>query len=410
MNRPARASLLHNADFLRFWGAQTGSAFGSRITRTALPIIAILSLHASPSQVALLSALGVAPGVAVGLLAAGRVDRAAKRPLLIGADLVRALLILTIPAAAWLGTMSMTQLCLVAAAAGAATTVFDLADNSFLPSLVGAEHVLEGNARLAATDSVAEMAGPGAAGVLIQLLTAPIAVIIDALSYLWSALLLSRIRALERVVTASADPPTVIGDIATGLRACRSHPIVRRALVAEWVMYLFGGFFLALYMILLLETLQLSPATAGLIIGVGGVGALGGAMIARRLEMALGTGRAMLLAIGVGQASKLLIAFAPHLPSLAVTFLVLQQLVGDAFLGAYLIHSVSLRQRALPHDVLARAGATFHVATGVALPAGALIAGPLAGLVGVPTAIWIGTIGGLLAVPLLAARSVIAAR
>src|SRR5262249_35054240 len=143
------------------------------------------------------SALSVAPGVLVGLFAGGYVDRARRLPLLVGADVARALLILTIPAAAWTGWLSMPQMYVVAALVAAATTLFQIADTSFLPTLVGREHLVEGNARLGATDSVAETAGPGIAGILIQLLTGPVAVIVDALSYLWSALLLSRIRVRE---------------------------------------------------------------------------------------------------------------------------------------------------------------------------------------------------------------------
>jgi hypothetical protein len=239
-----RGGLWRHPDFLRLWGAQIASAFGSRITRTALPVIAILTLHATPAQVAALSALGVAPGVFVGLLAGGRVDRSAKRPLLIGADLVRAALVFTIPAAAWLGVLAMPQLCLVAAAVGAATALFQIADNSFLPALIGPEALVEGNARLEATEAVAEAAGPGVAGILIQALTAPVAVLIDGVSYLWSALLLAGIRVHEAPAPASGQAPTLRGDVAAGFRASLAHPLVGPALVAEGVLSFFGGFFL----------------------------------------------------------------------------------------------------------------------------------------------------------------------
>ncbi|MEW5931400.1 MAG: MFS transporter, partial [Gemmatimonadota bacterium] len=272
--------LWRHPDFLRLWAAQAASAFGSRITRTALPIVAILTLGASPTEVAVLSALGVAPGVVVGLWAGGRVDRTARRPLLVGADLVRAGLILTIPAAAWLGALSMPQLYAVAAAVGAATTLFQIADGSFLPSLVGRDRLVEGNARLEATDSVAEAAGPGIAGVLVELLTAPVALVIDALTYLWSALLLGGIRAREAPPAPAGPRPGVADDVRAGFRACLAHPLVGRLLLAEGVTYLFGGFYLALYMVLALETLRLSPAAAGLVIGVGGVGAFAGALLA----------------------------------------------------------------------------------------------------------------------------------
>jgi hypothetical protein len=396
--------LWRHPDFLRLWAAQAASAFGSRITRTALPILAILTVGATPTEVAVLSALGVAPGVLVGLWAGGRVDRTARRPLLVGADLARALLILTIPAAAWLGALSMPQLYAVAAAVGAATTLFQIADNSFLPALVGRDLLVEGNARLEATDSIAEAAGPGIAGVLVQWLTAPVALAVDALTYLWSALLLGSIRAREAPPAPAGPAASVLDDVRAGFRACLAHPLVGRLLLAEAVTYLFGGFFLALYMVLALETLRLSPAAAGLVISVGGVGAFAGALLAAPLGRALGTGRALAVSLAVGQAANLLVPLAAHAGRWAVPLLATQQLVGDAFLGAYIVHTVSLRQRELPESVLGRANATFHVVTGALLPAGALLAGPLAEAVGITATLWIGAVGGLLA-PLLLARA-----
>jgi predicted MFS family arabinose efflux permease len=396
--------LWRHPDFLRLWAAQAASAFGSRITRTALPILAILTVGATPTEVAVLSALGVAPGVLVGLWAGGRVDRTARRPLLVGADLVRALLILTIPAAAWLGALSMPQLYVVAAAVGAATTLFQIADNSFLPALVGRDQLVEGNARLEATDSIAEAAGPGIAGVLVQWLTAPVALAVDALTYLWSALLLSRIRAREAPPAPAGPAASVLDDVRAGFHACLAHPLVGRLLLAEAVTYLFGGFFLALYMVLALETLRLSPAAAGLVISIGGVGAFAGALLAAPLGRALGTGRALAVSLALGQAANLLVPLAAYAGRWAVPLLAAQQFVGDAFLGAYVVHAVSLRQRELPEAVLGRANATFHVVTGALLPAGALLAGPLASTLGITATLWVGAVGGLLA-PLLLARA-----
>jgi MFS family permease len=393
--------LWRHPDFLRLWGAQIASAFGSRITRTALPIIAILSLAATPTEVSVLSAASVLPGVLVGLFAGGYIDRTAKRPLLMGSDVVRALLIASIPVTAWLGVLSMPQLYGVAAAVGAATTLFQIADNSYLPALVGPERLVEGNAKLEATDSIAEAAGPGLAGVLIQVLTAPVTVIIDALSYVGSAFMLSRIQAREEPAATAEPGATVLGDILTGFRASLSHPVIGPVLLAEAVMYFFGGFFFALYMFFALETLGLSPAAVGLIISVGGAGAFAGALLAGPLGRRLGIGPALLLALGLGQGANLFIPLAQGAGSLAIPLLVLQQLIGDAFLGAYMIHSLSLRQRVLPREVLGRANATFHVVVGLMLPAGALLAGPLAGTLGMTATLWMGACGGLLAVPVL---------
>jgi Transmembrane secretion effector len=402
--------LWHHPDFLRLWGAQIVSAFGSRITRTALPIIAILSIGATPTEVAVLSALSVAPGVLVGLFVGGHIDRTAKRPLLITADLVRSLLILTIPLAAWFGVLSLPQLYAVAAAVGAATTLFQIADNSFLPALIGRDMLVEGNAKLEATDAIAEAAGPGLAGVLIQSLAAPVAIIVDALSYLWSAMLLSRIRAPEEPAAVAGADTRVLGDILIGFHASLAHPLVGPALIADGVMFFFGGFFLALYMILALEALDLSPAAAGIIISVGGIGAFVGAVIARPLSRLGGTGPAMAISLGLGQAANLLIPLALGGGVLAIPLLVLQQLIGDAFLGAYLIHAISLRQRVLPQAVLGRANATFHVVTGLLLPAGALVAGPSADTIGLSSTIWIGACGGLLAAPVLMSSPILRLR
>ncbi|MGH8178777.1 MAG: MFS transporter [Steroidobacter sp.] len=393
--------LWRHPDFLRLWGAQIASAFGSRISRTALPIIAILTIDATPIEVAILSALSVAPGVFVGLFVGGYIDRHAKRPLLVGADLLRAGLILTIPAAAWFGALSMPQLYVVAAAVGAASALFQIADNTFLPVLIGKDRLIDGNAKLEATDSIAEATGPGAAGVLIQLLTAPIAMIVDAVTYLWSALLLSRIRAHERLEAVDASDSHVLKDISIGLRACLSHRLVSSVLFANSVMYFFGGFFLALYMLFALRNLGFTAAGVGLIISVGGVGAFVGAMIAQPLGRIAGVGGALAISMLVGQGANALVPLAAHFPQFATALLIGQQLIGDAFLSAYVIHSVSLRQRELPEGVLGRANASFHVVTGLMLPAGALIAGPLGNAVGVSNALWIGVCGGLLAAPVL---------
>ncbi len=184
--------LWREADFLKFWSAQAISALGSRITRTALPILAVVTIGASVESVAVLSALALAPGVIVGLAMGGRVDRRAKRPLLIGADLVRAALLLTVPLAAWLGRLSMGQLYAVAALTGAATTLFQIADNAYLPSLIGKDRLVNGNSKLETTEAIAEISGPGLAGLLVQAITAPLAIAFDSLSFLVSACFLAR--------------------------------------------------------------------------------------------------------------------------------------------------------------------------------------------------------------------------
>ncbi len=385
-------------DFRRLWAAQAVSAVGSRITRTVLPIVAISSLGASATAVAVLSAMATAPGVVAAIFAGGMIDRARKRPLLIAMDILRAGLLLTIPAAALFGLLTMAQLVVVAALTGTATALFVIAKSAYLPRLIEARHLVEGNTKLQTTEAVAEIAGPSVAGVLVQAVTAPVAIIADALSFLWSAWWLKRIEA-DEVTAPPVGAQSPLTDIAMGWRACAEHPIVFPLLLAQGTFGLFGGFFSAIYMIFTLRTLGLDAATVGIIIGVGGIGALWGAFVAMPMSRPLGIGRAVVLCLACWVATSILIPAAEGRGALVVPFLVAQQLIGDGFLSAFMILAVSIRQTALHADVQARAGATFQVVEGLSLPVGALIAGPLADVVGVGNVLWIAIAGT--GVPLL---------
>jgi predicted MFS family arabinose efflux permease len=389
--------LWHEADFLKLWSAQGISAVGSRITRTALPILAVLTIGASANQIAALSAVAVALGVFVGLAMGGRVDRRAKRPLLIGADLIRAALLLTVPLAAWLGHLGMVQLYLVAALAGAATTLFQIADKAYLPALIGKNRLIEGNSKLEATEAIAEITGPGLGGILVQAITAPLAIVLDSLSFVASALLLRSIRREESPAQSTIDGGrlSMMHDIRVGLRASVRHPLVAPEFLVEAVSAITNGFFLSLYTLYALKTLDLSPGILGVVISVGGIGALIGTASAGRLSRGVGLGPAMILCLGGSRLAGLLIPLARGPEWLAVTCLVAHQLLGDALLMSYYVLATSLRQAVLPQETLGRANATFHVAAGVLLPLGALISGPIATAAGVRTALWISAVIGL---------------
>lgn len=408
---PVCSMPLHHAEnpdqpknFLKLWAAQAISAFGSRITRTALPIVAIVTLEATPTAIAVLGALAVAPGVLVGLFLGGYIDRSAKRPVLIAADAIRAAVLLAVPFAAWMQWLSIEHLWLVAALVGAATATFQIADNAFLPVLVGKDRLVDANSKLESTEAIAEIGGPSAAGLLIGLLTAPIAILFDAISYIVSAGFLLSIRASEPVSAPDIEEPTIWNDLRIGIRAGYGNRYLRPLFVAEAVWALFTGFFLALYMIFTIDTLGLSPELVGILIGAGGAGALAGAVLAQRAARRLGLGRAIVLLLAAGQAAALCIPLAQGPHWLVVGLLLVHQLAGDGLMVAYFIHSVSLRQRLLPVNVQARASATLHIQNGILLPLGAVIAGPLAQWLDVRTAVWIGVLGGLSA-PLVVALS-----
>src|SRR5450432_1075520 len=260
--------LWRHPEFLRLWAAQIVSAFGSRITRTALPVLAVLALAQGDTALGALSALTWGPAVAVALVVGGHVDRGSKRRILVACDLFRAALVASLPIAAWLGALTMVHVYLVAAGVGAASSLFRITDGAFLPVLVGTPHLAEGNAKLEATEAIAEIAGPAAGGPLIGALGAPIAVLVDAATYLWSAVFLGRIRTREprAIAHVGVRGPGLRADLGVGLRAIFGPPVIRRLVIAEMALSITGGFFSAMYALYCLRDLELSTAMFGVVI------------------------------------------------------------------------------------------------------------------------------------------------
>jgi MFS family permease len=401
----AQGGLWAHRDFLRLWAAQAVSAFGFRITRTALPIIAVTTLQQPEVVVSVLMAAQIAPGLLVGLVAGGWIDRSRKRRILIGADLVRAAAVASIPLAWALGSLSIAHVIAAGAVVGAASALFQITDNTYLPALIGRRQLAEGNAKLESTEAIAEITGPAVAGVLIRWLGGPLTVLIDAATYLWSALLLGRIRAPEPPAAAVAGR-RIREDLRVGFREVFRHPIVRPIVVSHMVWSLSGGFFLALYALFCLRELGLSEGTFGVIVGMGGVGALAGALISRKLVRRIGLGRTLLATSALSLACALFIPLAgsSHVAgsaALIVGALVAHQLLSDGFSVAFVIQAVTLRQTVLPRATLGRANAAIHVVTSGLLPVGALAAGVIAELAGTRTAVWVGVLIGLVAPALL---------
>ncbi|MBZ0239034.1 MAG: MFS transporter, partial [Deltaproteobacteria bacterium] len=247
---PDRGPWRHR-DFRRLWGAMAVSAIGARITRTALPVIAVGALAASATEAAIIGALAWGPGALVGLFAGGWIDRRDKRALLVGADLVRLALVLTVPLAWWMDTLTLVHVGVVAAGVGAASSLFQITDNTYLPELVGRDDLVAANATIEATDSVAEITGPAAAGLLIRAVGAPLAVVIDAATYAWSAILLVAIppRPPPIATEGAGARASVLADLRAGMRALWRDEIVRRLAIAEAVSLTSLGFFLGLYMV-----------------------------------------------------------------------------------------------------------------------------------------------------------------
>jgi hypothetical protein len=393
------------------------SAFGSRITRTALPIIAVATLGVPEGMMGIMSAAQFAPGVLIAMFAGGYIDRHSKRGILIAADLVRAGLVASLPIAWWLGALTLTQLAIVGAGVGAATALFMITDNAYLPALISKKHLEEGNAKLETSDAVAEISGPAAAGSLIAALGAPLAVVIDAASYVWSAWWLARIRepASTTVGAPSADTNTdadvcapatpgrrnrtpALADLKFGLRTVFQHPEVKWLVLAHMIWAISGGFFMTLYSMYCLRVLHLSTAMLGVVIACGGVGALLGALLSRFMKRGFGIGPTIIIASTLSLLAALLMPLAAGRSyATMLALLITHQVASDGFSVAYVVQAVTLRQTVLPTDVLGRCNAAIHVCTNGIVPLAALTAGVIAQYAGITTAIWVGVLIGLAA-------------
>jgi MFS family permease len=378
------------------WSAQSVSAFGARITRTCVPLAAVLTIHASPASLGILTALSLGPGLIVGLFAGGFVDRSRRRHILIASDLLRATILLTVPVAAWLHMLAMPQLYLVAAIAGGLSVLFDIADHAYLPSLIGKEHLVEGNTKLNVTDSVAEIGGPAVAGVLVQLLTAPIAIAANAVTYVISALFLSQIAARETVAAPEAEGASWWRDLSTGTAAIFRDRLVRPLFWMGATTPLFGSFFM-LYVPFAIRDLHLSPTLLGITIGVGGIGAMVGAALASPVSRWLGLGPAIVTMSLAGAGFTMLVPLASGSIAMATAILMTAQFCGDAVMVIVIILAASLRQTVLPNEILGRVAAVFQAAAGLCGVIGALSAGAIASVVGVRETLLIAAFGYFLA-------------
>jgi MFS family permease len=349
----------------------------------------------------LLSAAGSAPVLFIGLLAGAWVDRLRRRPILIVADLGRALLLVSIPIAALLGRLTFIHLYGVAALAGVLTVFFDVAYQAFLPALVPPEHLFEGNSKLSLTGSLAEIVVPGLTGLMVQIISAPLTLLVDAFSFLGSALSVALIRAPEPPPPARGPQTSVAREIGEGLRVTWGQPLLRAlALSTAWRDF-FGSFYGALYSLYALEVLGLTPAVLGFVIACGGLGALIGATVARPLAGRLGQGPALVLASVMMGLFGLLTPLAGGPRWLIILCLLLPQLIGDLFRAAFEISALSLRQAIIPVQLLGRVGASVSFLVGGVATLGLLAGGILGSAIGIRPAIWVAAVGGAAATLLL---------
>ena len=392
-------SLWRDRAFLAVWSASTISIFGSLITRTALPFAAILVMHAGPLEISAIRSAELIASLIVGLVAGAWVDRLRRRPIMIWSDIGRAIILGSIPVAAVLMALGMPQLILVAFAAAILSTFFDVADRSYLPSIVSKRRLIAANSALTASASVAEFTSFGIGGFLITLFTAPFAIAIDAVSFLVSAILLATIRRPEEPPKPAADREPVLREIRHGMRIVFRSPILRALALAHGGTHILWGIFGTSYLLYATYELDLNPAAIGVIAGVGGFGSLLGSLAAPVLTRRIGIGRSILLGMVGFTIGNALIPLAPaHAVLLGAAFLIGQQLVGDSFATVYEVVETSLTQSSVAERVLGRVNATISTFTTLLTLAGAVGGGIIAELFGLRTAFAVGLGGAVLAI------------
>ncbi len=389
------ASLWRHRDFMKLWTGQTVSELGSVVTRTALPIVAVITLHANALQVGIVAASASTAVLLVGLFAGALVDRSRRRPLMIAADAIRAVLLLSIPGTALFGTLRMEQLYVVAFIEAALGAVFDIAYRTYLPSLLPEDRLLEGNAKIGMTSAIAEVGGPGFAGALVQLITAPMAMLVDAVSYLFSAISIAAIRTPERIVEHLDGPAGLRQRLAEGIAAVARHPLLRPMSLSILVTALFGNFFASLYTLYVLDELGLSPLYLGVIISAGGIGSLAASVLVAPITRRFGIGPTIVWTRVAAGILAILVPIAGGPPLVAAAFLFVPQLFGDGLHTISQIDQLTLRQQVTPARVLGRVNGTIHVLVEGVGPVGAIAGALIAEAFGIRTALWVSVAGSL---------------
>jgi hypothetical protein len=391
---PPRLGLLHQRDFRQLFFADTVSQIGSQVTQIALPLVAILVLKASPFEVGVLAACDTAAFLLVGLPAGAWVDRMRRRNVLIVGDLGRAVLLGSVPIAYELGVLSMPQLFVVGLGTGLFTVFFDVAYQSYLPHLVGRDALVEGNAKLEAVRGVSQIGGPTAAGWLIQLLTAPVAIIVDAVSFVFSAIFVGFIR--KREEKPERKPDAHLGrEIAEGFNFVVRNRILRSIAMCTGSSNLFSAIASSMFLVILARELHLGAGFIGVIFSFSSIGGLLGAFTAQKVAKWLGQGPAIWMSVAFTA------PFALFAPMVEKGWLLVAATAGQVLVwyGAvvYNINQVSYRQAITPDRLLGRMNATMRFLVWGTLPLGGLIGGALGSLIGVRPTVWVGAVGGMLA-------------
>lgn len=384
-----------NGDFLKLWLGETVSQVGTQVTILALPLTAIILLRATPEQLGILTAVQFMPVLVITLFAGAWLDGHRRRPALIVSNLGRALLLGIVPLLSALGVLAMAHLYAIAFLAGLLTALFDVAYLVYVPTLVVPSQLVGANAKLQASYSTAQIAGPGLGGVLVQVLTAPVAILADAVSYVLAAFSLVWIRCLEPAPDARFHLSSTWSDIKQGFLSTLRDPLLLPMVTQAALFNLSERVVMTLYLLYGVRNLHLSAGALGVILAMGGFGALTGTLIARRVGQSFETGRILVASMMISSAALALVPAAGGSRVTASVVLVAGFVLYGLGLTVFNVYAISLRQAVVPGPLLGRVIATYRFVSFGTIPLGGLLGGFLGQVFGVRAAMAI-AVGALI--------------
>ena len=390
------ASLWRQPDFLKLWTGQAISQIGSQVSFLALPLTAVLTLDATAAQMGLLTAMSSLPPLLIGLQAGVVIDRRERRPIIIASDIGSAVLLGCVPLAWATNTLSIEMLYLIAFLIGSLSLISSVAHQAFLPVIVRRRHLVDANSKMALTSTIAEVAGPTLAGSLVQLLTAPFAVAADAISFLVSALLLSRIRTTEPGPGSVPRRHHIWRDVREGLQMALGETRLRALIGSRAVLNFFNAVLETVFVLYIVHELEIGIALIGVVFSIGSIGFLVGALLPVRLAAHLGVGPSMVMGIAVLALSDLIVPFAGGTSFVVVSLLAIDQFFFGLGITVFNINQASLRQALVPADYLGRVGATIRVMADGLAPLGAVLGGIMGTAFGLRETLILAALGELL--------------
>jgi MFS family permease len=391
---PETPPLLRQPEFLKLWAAHSISQLGDQITYLALPLVAVLTLDASAAQMGVLMALELAPHLLFSLMAGVWIERSERRRhLMILADLARAALLASVPLAAAFDVLSFPQLYAVAFVVGTFAVMFDISAWTLFVAVVPRRDIVEANSKFSLSRSISYVVGPSLAGFLVQLFTAPLTLLLDAFSFVGSALFLGRVRAREPVV--EHDGNGILHSLREGFRFVLRDDLIRPDLLCAATVNLFNFVFFAIFVLYATKELHVAPGTLGIALGIGAVGGILGALVAPWLERAIGIGRSMVVGSILFPAPLLLVPIATGSELQLGLILGAAEFFSAVGVMIFDVSAASMMFMRTPDRIRSRTVGTFRFVNYGVRPIGALLGGTLGTTIGLQSTLWIGVVGAL---------------